>query len=358
MQKANILVSGTSRNFSDGRPIYETVAEFAINFDLAQYRLVSNGMANFLVLFNHEKNVYRKFIEAGGDPVKTILIRLEPDTVFPAQYSSRIERKYGLVISLGASVEKKGRIETCGWPYRYHLNPSEPNSQDPELALVLEDVFQDQTFSYENWVERSHKLVMVAANKVSPMKNSNYAIRRKLASQMSPDLLEVYGPLWNESVYIKLRHRLAVLVAALEQRTVPNLKEMYASLFKRYRTTKGIVLDKHKLLKDTKFCLIVENSNSVVTEKVFDALINGSIPIYVGPNLEDFGVPKNIALQLPGNSKAIESVVEKLEERDVRLLLSSIQDFVSSDYFRMSWRSDFVYKSVSDKVKNYIDSIR
>ena len=358
MPRREILVSGTSRNFSHGRPIYETVPEFAVNFDLAQYELVSSGSAQFLVLFNHEESIYRKFIKAGGVPSRTVLIRLEPDTVFPAQYSRRVEGKYGLVISLGAAIKIKSDAENYGWPYKYHLNPAEPNSKDPELALVLEKISQDQTYSYERWLERSHKLVMVAGNKVSPMANSNYAIRRKLASEMSPSLLEVYGPLWNESFYIKLRHRLAVLVAGIKQGTAPNLKEIYASLFKRYRTTRGTVLDKHNLLKDTQFSLIVENSNSIVTEKIFDALINGSIPIYVGPSLEDFGVPNNIALHVSGNSETIELILEELEENEIKLLLDSIKEFVSSEYFKLNWHSDIVYKNVSEKVKSYIDSIK
>jgi len=358
MPKTDILVSGTSRNFSNGRAIYDTVSEFAVNFELKDYELVSNGPAEFLVLFNHEKNDYRKFIKAGGNPTKAILIRLEPDTVIPVQYSRRVEVKYGLVVSLGAAFNLSDKAQTFGWPYKYHLNPANPNSQDPDLALVLESVSQSQTYSYESWLKRSHKLVMVAGNKVSPISNSNYAVRRKLASQMSPDLLEVYGPLWNENLYFKLRHRVAVFVAALKQGTIPNLREIYASLFKRYRTTKGTVLDKHKLLSESKFSLIVENSNSIVTEKIFDALINGSIPIYVGPILQDFGLPKGVALQVPGNSKSINSVIEKLEEHEIKLLLQSMKEFVSSEYFKLNWRSDFVYEKVAKTVKNYIDSIK
>jgi hypothetical protein len=102
----------------------------------------------------------------------------------------------------------------------------------------------------------------------------------------------------------------------------------------------------------------VENSNSIVTEKIFDALINGSIPIYVGPILQDFGLPKGVALQVPGNSKSINSVIEKLEEHEIKLLLQSMKEFVSSEYFKLNWRSDFVYEKVAKTVKNYIDSIK
>ena len=54
MAKTNILNSGASRNFSHGRAIYDTVPEFAVNFEVADYDLVSNKPAKFLVEFNHE----------------------------------------------------------------------------------------------------------------------------------------------------------------------------------------------------------------------------------------------------------------------------------------------------------------
>jgi hypothetical protein len=67
MAKTNILISGPSRNFIRGRAIYDTVPEFAVNFEVADYELVSNSPAKFLVLFNHEKRAYRRCLKSGGD---------------------------------------------------------------------------------------------------------------------------------------------------------------------------------------------------------------------------------------------------------------------------------------------------
>jgi hypothetical protein len=354
MAKTRVLVSGTANSFALDLAISQSIPEFACNFSETNYDLVSQGKCEFLVMFNHEKNIYRSFISSGGQSEKAILIRLEPDTVFPAQYTKRIESKYGLIISPGAA-NADGFF--LGWPYKYHLNPAEPHASDPDLAKVLDSMPQNSLFDYESWKQRSHKLVMIASNKVSPISQSNYSIRRNLASSIDTEILEVYGSLWNGNFYQKIHHRLAVLVAAIKQGTFPNLLQIHASLFKKYKASKGVIADKHKLLRESKFTLVVENSNFIVTEKIFDAFINGSIPIYVGADLKLFGVPSGLAIESSGNPKVIESIVKNISEGEVKEHLNALQNFVTSEYFLINWPADKVYLKISDRVKKYLDEV-
>jgi len=352
MAKTRVLVSGTAKSFKPDLAVMHSIPEFALNFSDTNYELVSQGKHEFLILFNHEKNVYQRFINSGGRPEKAILIRLEPDTVFPAQYTKRIESNYGLIISPGGVNPDRLFL---GWPYKYHLNPADPQIEDPELLKIVSSISQSSLFEYESWRQRSHELVMIAANKVSPISRANYAIRRNLASAIDAEILQVYGPLWNGNFYQKFHHRIAVLVAAIKNRSVPSLPQIYASLFKNYKTSKGLIADKHKLLRESKFTLVVENSNFIVTEKIFDAFINGSIPIYVGANLRLFGVPSGLAIETSGNAKEIESIVKNLSEVEIKENLKALQNFVTSDYFLKNWPADKVYSKISDIVKNYLD---
>jgi hypothetical protein len=153
--------------------------------------------------------------------------------------------------------------------------------------------------------------------------------------------------LWNENIYYRVRHRLAVFVAAIKQGTLPNLKQIYASLFTKYKTTKGIILDKHELLRDTKFNLVVENSNGIVTEKILDALINGSIPVYIGPDLESFGIPRGVAIEVRTSISKIESLIDGISDEEIALYLESMRAFVLSDFFRLNWHSEEVYKKIA-----------
>ena len=356
MGKINILVSGTAKTFAYNVAVSKSTPEFASQLDIDKYNLIPDGKCKFLVLFNHEKKAYRKFIKEGGAADRAILIRLEPDTVYPAQYKKRIEQKYGLVISPGSCRNFELSESFIGWPYKYNLNPAEPSFKDPDLKFALDPIDLDDLFSMENWKQRSHKMVMIAGNKVSPIAASNYGIRRKLAKTINSELLEIYGPLWNESIYKRTRHRLAVLVASLRQGTFPNLRQIYASLFTIYKTAKGPIPDKHKLLRDTQFNLVVENSNAIVTEKIFDSLINGAIPIYIGPKLKEFGLPSQVAIEVADNTSKIESLIQNLTDEDVSIYLDSMRDFISSDYFSLNWRSDEVYRKIAIIVQDYLDS--
>ena len=102
---------------------------------------------------------------------------------------------------------------------------------------------------------------------------------------------------------------------------------------------------------------MIENSNTIVTEKIFDALINGSIPIYIGPKLKEYGLPSEIAIEIEGDVSKIESIIANLTDEDVSNYLESMRSFVSSEYFSLNWRSDEVYRKIVRIIKDYLNSI-
>ena len=69
------------------------------------YDLTPEPSGSFLLSFNHDRKSYKRFIKNGGKASSAVLIRLEPDAVFPAQYGPRIEKKYGLIISPGSRID-------------------------------------------------------------------------------------------------------------------------------------------------------------------------------------------------------------------------------------------------------------
>lgn len=317
------------------------------------YSLTTQLNGDYLVAVNHNEKMYKKFIQSGGHAERTILIRLEPDSVFPAQHTIRTTSKYGLVISPGSVPLLPDHDAFIGWPYQYHLDPSKPNELDPTLLTILENTERQELFQIERWRARPRTLTLVAANKVSPLKNANYLIRRNLAKELSKDILEVYGPLWNDSLVSKVRHRLAVAVAALRQGTFPSIKGVYGNLLQSYPTAKGTVANKHALLQQSRFSLVIENSNSFVTEKIFDAMLNGSIPIYVGANLNDVGLPTGIAIPSTGDPKEIMKIIRSLQTDEVENILMSMHKFLQSPTFWKSWEANSVYEKLSIEIANY-----
>ena len=343
-------LSGTAKEFLDSEIKHNVLPEFRNTLFAAGIQLSNDSNAKILICINHNNRVYKEFIKNGGIVKNAILIRVEPDAVYPKQYTNSVESKYGLILSPGA-VEPPRFL---GWPYEYHLNPAKPDELDPGLFEILGKNLASSIFSYENWIKRENLLTMVASNKVSPVRSANYALRRELARSLSTTDLSVYGGLWTESIGVKAFHRIAVLVAAIKQGTVPNLRQIYGNLFVSYRTAKGTIDDKHELLKQSKFSLVIENSNRTITEKIFDSLINGCIPIYVGPNLEICNLPPIVAYEINGSPEEIKKLIQNYSKEEIEIKLIRISEFLISADFLENWPASKVYEKIGLEVSRYL----
>ena len=334
-----------------------TYAVLRQNLELVGFQTTSEQKSNYLLSINHNKESYKRFIQGGGRRDQAILIRLEPEAVFPLQYRSAITDCYGLVITPGSTFDRESSKSFVGWPYEYNLNPARPDTSDPSLHSILTDNSRQELFNYEFWKLRPKKIALVAANKVSPLKDANYKIRRKLANELSAEILEVYGSLWSDALFKKIYHRLAVAGTNLRQGVLPNAISIYGSLFQTYPAARGIVHNKHALLRETKFSLVIENSNSYVSEKLIDALINGSIPIYVGPPLEKVGLPSQIAIHSCGDPKEVLTIIETLGAIEVETILTAMREFLNSPTFFDFWTGKSVYKRLAQQIAEYVQGV-
>jgi hypothetical protein len=354
MEPITIRVGGTSKVFSLGLPVGDILPEFSVNFSNEIFNLTSHGHSDFLVSYNHEPKIYKEFIKSGGSRKKAILIRMEPEAVYPAQFKKRVTDKYDLVITTGSPALSEGKFYSVKWPYKYHLNPASPNEHDPDLFSKLEKLRVADETKLKDWNKRKFLITLIAGNKVSPTSKSNYKFRRTLAKQLEFNDLKIFGPLWNDAFWVKLRHRLAVLYAASRSGTLPSPLSIYGNLFRRYQNAEGVVVDKHQIMKDSKFSLVIENSNFVITEKIFDAVINGSVPIYIGPDLERFEIPKEIAFEYNRGLSSIAEIISKTTDQQAIQILLSGRNFLLDPNFKNRWSSDAVFSDISFLIKEFI----
>jgi hypothetical protein len=313
----------------------------------AGFELSKEMTCDYLVSIDHNENQYNSYIRNGGSANKAVLIRLEPISVFPAQYRTKVMSKYSLILSPGHPDNAENGL---GWPYQYHLDPNSPiESNYSWLDLIDQKVFHfDEIF--KSWESRKIEFSLIAGNKVSPYKEENYRIRRKIAHFMDPQLLQVYGPLWISPLKSKLRHRLATLFFALRQKTLPNLKSIYGDLFWSYPTAKGFINDKHEILRETKFAIVVENSNSYASEKLFDAMVDGCVPIYIGAKLADLGLSDSLAIQSTGDLSEIARIRSEITKEEVLQIMNSIDLFLKSGKFKQDWLEESVYNKIAAKI--------
>jgi len=357
MEPITIRVGGTSKVFSRRLPIDEILPEFSINFSNQMFNLTSYDSSDFLVSYNHEPKLYNEFIKSGGSRKNAILIRIEPEVVYPAQFKKRVTDKYDLVITTGSPALSGGKFFSVNWPYKYHLNPAAPNENDPDLFSILETLRVTRDSTLNDWNKRKFLVTLIAGNKVSPSLKSNYKVRRTLARQLEFSELKIFGPLWNETLTVKLRHRLAVLYAASRSGTLSSPRGIFGNLFGSYSNAEGEVVDKHQIMKDSKFSLVIENSNHVITEKIFDAIINGSIPIYIGPDLASLAIPKEVAIEYDHRLSSVDEIISKTTDQQATQILVSGRNFLLEPNFKNRWSSDAVFSEISSLIKDFISKV-
>ena len=310
----------------------------------------SNTLKSDLVIFVNYSRKFLKKIKKYRS--KRVLIRLEPKAVLPVQYKKKIEKSFDLIITPGGQVDAKSKF--IGWPYKYDLNPSMPAASHTSLKSVINESISKGLFEIEQWNKRKNTLVLIAANKVSPTSESNYRIRRNLAKKLNPKLLHVYGPLWRASIITLIIHRIKVMVYSIRTGYFPNIKEIYGNLFTKYSGFVNEPVDKHKVIREYKYSLVIENSSEYCSEKIFDAMINGSIPIYVGPRSSNVHLPNNLYLWSSGSIDELKLLVETFTEKDSADMLKSMKNYFLSDEFSKSWQSEKVYEKIAKEIKALI----
>jgi hypothetical protein len=311
------------------------------------------GKVDFLICLNHQKDVYKSFEEFGGKTDRAVLIRLEPAAVFPAQYKRRVENLYGQIITPGSSIA----TPLIPWPYYFNQNPLHPDKGTPPLKKVIAEALEQNFFEYEQWNHRPIRLSLIASNKVSPTSQNNYKLRRKLAQSLPNEILTVFGGLWTANLISRLKHRAGVFYFALRSKTLPNFIEIYGNLLRKYPSAVGAIEDKHEVTRKSQFSLVIENDNNYVSEKLIDALLAGSLPIYVGGDYQKVGIPSGLAIIGLNNERAIVDFLENISQQEVLDFQYRVVDWLKSPSFYEIWNGDNVFAKIADEIAEYFRKV-
>lgn len=341
-QRKDLLPSDHNYGFPSG---YFYTALQQLGFEVSQ-----DNHPDCLIAINHSEPGFLKFILRGNKEKPKILIRTEPKSVFPSQYRSRVENKYDLVLSPGNVLEDL-RFKQF---YEFHEDEGGPKFSDLTVEAVVANNESKRFFSSENWINRPNRVSMIASNKYSPVKNSGYDLRRELARRAAINGLDIYGKYWKSSSTKNLSRMFRMGLFNLRNFNLPKINPMDLRPIKNDKI-KGDVSNKFELIGMTKYLLVIENSYDVMTEKVFDALVMGAIPIYVGPNLEELGIPRNIVIQCSPTIEEIEDTIMNLSDQDSLQMLKFIKEFVSSEYFLINWCEIHPYLTLVKEIRDFYE---
>jgi hypothetical protein len=272
--------------------------------------------ADLLLFFD-----YTNLAKMKTDSIK-ILIRQEPKLVLPVNYKKRKIRKFNKIIDVGKPSSHS--IEVINWPQKLV-------SPDKDYSRIL-----------------SSKAIMINSNLISLRKGEMYSLRREVAIKC--DQVDLYGYGWNSNIILRIKASIIEIRKFVKQPYLIRFSRL-KYFFKNQPNYCGIVGDKIIVMKKYRISVVIENSLSFVSEKLFHAFSGGCIPIYVGPDLVNFSIPKNLYIQAKPTFKSILKAMEMASEMDYAKWLVELDNWLKSEECYRNWSEETFLFRIKDLIE-------
>lgn len=248
-----------------------------------------------LVRFKEAYILLKEYFTQAGYDLQTSDINLPKDCV-AALYRSSVEKYKNIIPSKSYLIRNESKIITpIEWDNNYLKNFKKVFTYCDNLAdknkFVTLKLPNNPFKKIRKGLEHKDKFCCaVYSNKSSNLKNELYTERNNFIrwyEQNHPDLFDLYGYNWD-------------LGEIKDYPFLPKFikkRKIFRKVFNpEYPSYKGLVDNKYELLEQYKFSLAYENVKDVsgyISEKIFDCLNSGTIPIYWGANDILEYIPKN-----------------------------------------------------------------
>jgi hypothetical protein len=253
--------------------------------------------------------------------VTKVLVRQEPKLVIPENYDANLIKIFDHVIDIGKS--KEDAFLNINWP-------------------------QDLSHIYINGNKRKNRFVMVNSNLLSLTRDQNYSLRREIAAKIHS--VDLFGFKWNNSSFEKF----LTLVKELKK-YLPRIYRIELSglkyYFKTFDNYLGAVVNKREAMSAYKYSIVIENTSNYVSEKLFDSLLSGCIPIYVGPDLSLYDLPENLYLQAEPNFADIKSKMTHAQEQNYEEWAENVKVWLEQANTKENWSQEFFFKKILTAIK-------
>jgi hypothetical protein len=305
MKPTKVFVSG--RYISQIESIKESINRTSnLNWILTELP----NQADLLLFFDYTDLVLEK-----SSGIK-ILIRQEPKLVLPINYKKRKIRKFDKIIDVGKAGGSSAIV--INWPQK--------------LVLPI-----------NNFANRvSTRVIMINSNLINLGKDELYSLRRAIAFKNNK--VDLYGYGWNSSTISRIKTIMIEIKKFVKQPYLISFKSL-KYYFVNQSNYLGPVSDKISAMSNYRISLVIENSPSFVSEKLFDALSGGCIPVYVGPDLVNFEIPKNLYIQAEPSLNKVLEAIGRAQKMDYVEWFGSLERWMKSEECYLKWsEKTFIYR--------------
>jgi alpha(1,3/1,4) fucosyltransferase len=198
-------------------------------------------------------------------------------------------------------------------------------------------VFESEFSIREILLQKNSSACMIFANKLSNEPQELYSARREIIDwyeENAPEFLNLYGMGWERRIFQNIFRPFNRIGFFTRFKHVPP---------KIYR---GQIESKISILKIHKFCFCYENvfgHASYISEKIFDSMMVGCVPVYLGaPDVGDF-IPKKCFIDRTDfrDTASLHRYLTCMSSLEYRDYLNAIKDYrqqyFESSFFDRKW---------------------
>jgi len=314
-------------------PDFEVFYSGLKRFGLELVTLSDPGVQHYVAL-DYSVRALRQ-IQKRVPRANRLLVAFEPNAVRPVQYLKRTRNKFG---------------------FTHVLSPLQIFSQN-EGVLTL-----GPFVNYEQILEaiptplknRSDAIAVLNEHKFSFVARNNYKLRVETIKSLLKLGFEVDlgGKNWDQNWLWSLLEQLKTLVSNLKEGAKIDLGNFHSG-FKRPRQGLrlfGRVSDGVKFLEGHKVALVIENDCSYLSEKLLHAIQAGCLPIYVGPALQLFSIPPDVAVVCQADPAAIANTVKSLPFEQIAQIVECGQRWLRDQKVVFDWSRDRTMNVLAEAV--------
>jgi len=258
----------------------------------------------------------------GIGQLDSVLIRGEPISVHPMSYRKSIGRNFSRIIESGRDPA---------------VNPFAVRRYQ-QLPLTINDNGKQRIFN---------QVVMMNSNQISFIKGEFYSLRRRCVYEIEEVCL--LGRNWNIGTMERVRIATIHLLVCLRALKLPQ-KSSLVYWFRRPVKAIASPDSKADALHVFGIALVIENSADFLTEKIFDAFANLCIPVYVGPQPSNYGIPEDLFVYADPNIEAIRKAISIAKLIDYDEWKRRTIKWMNSQDTQREWSQDAVFRQIRELI--------
>jgi hypothetical protein len=269
----------------------------------------ADSRATHFVSIQHNPTCFRR--NARKVPLqKRILVTFEPRAASPSEYSRKVTKLYGHIIRNSEYQRVSSEEDYFGigafWQPQVQKLLSERAEKPRDFLTVA----------------------MLNSNRYSFVKGSRYAQRQDVLTHLAKSRKDLTvllgGPDWDQGFLEAIKAQLKAALYAFYWRAPLDLRLGRFPIDLRDGVVyKGPIEDGRSFLSQARFAIVIENEPTYVSEKLFNAIFAGCVPLYYGPDLSSMGVPKELVIQIPnGEPEEFLKVFNDMSDSDTREVLA------------------------------------